>query len=43
MFSYHKYKPALIHYLIHIPPLEIGEMFGGEMKFNEPGRQKLGR
>ena len=32
----------LIHYLIHIPPLRIGDILG-KMKWNEPGRQTLGR
>ena len=31
----------MIHYLIHIPPLPIGDL--RKMKLNEPGRQKLGR
>ena len=29
----------LIHHLIHIPPLRIGESKMGEIKLNEPGRQ----
>ena len=32
-------KNILNHYLIHIPPLRIGEIWV-EMKLNEPGRQK---
>ena len=38
-----KTATIFIHYLIHIPPLRIGEIQIGNLKLNEPGRQNLSR